>query len=802
MREKLPKYRMCDFHIHTPASKCFSKESGKDNNYAYHEIVYNFIESDLSIIAITDHNTCDGYYVLKPIFDAQIAARKMNGQKTILPGVEITCMGTHFLAIFSPSIKKESIQRFLSDCGLDTDDNNEESSADLVSPLVLCSLVKKYGGFIIIPHCDSTNGLLYNKFSSGDTVNMTIGGKSVQKILKHPAVLGLCYNSTAILQRLKDLLSQYGTTELKLLQSSDSHCYLDAENYSNICTSGTPMGTRKTWIKTPNVNYESLVSAFTNKSSVFYCCEPPKSDKLSILGISIANSFIDHKVEPQDKWSNLTFSDDLTCIIGPRGAGKTTILEYIQAIENSDNILPLYDGDLTEKDINLQRDLLHGHTPRDLDDITRKRRILARFSEVIQFYSNIDSDFAFYMMTDKDGHHKYHSFYFRGDSAVLCNSSNMHNFSGHAINLDCKYISQNNTNMMYINQREIEKISSVSDHFRNLILSLCERNYNINVSSCFLEIDALKSKIEGIARLIKQCIYQNKDESIYTTQIIDYFEKYINMTSKVENEINKGIEQLNLHNQGTLKIKHLYKYDMQAAESMVNGWVNDYCNNNPGFHISEANKESQRLLSYFSLASSPADCIPFYLFLNDPNKLSQFLGAEPSICERLCAITRRYIHDYEVIMRPDLLISYEFNVKDGIGSTPEYRNSDQLSYGQKAVCILSLIIKSSTAFGDRRPLLIDQPEDDLDNSYVYSTLVKQFLFVKAERQLIITTHNPNVLVGCESESILVLNSNGNSAKLTASGTIDKPSVREEVIKILEGNGNALRQRLQKYMLES
>ena len=62
--------------------------------------------------------------------------------------------------------------------------------------------------------------------------------------------------------------------------------------------------------------------------------------------------------------------------------------------------------------------------------------------------------------------------------------------------------------------------------------------------------------------------------------------------------------------------------------------------------------------------------------------------------------------------------------------------------GQKSVAMLLMIVTAAHDLGDNRPLIIDQPEDDLDNIYIYSSLVKEFRKIKNRRQLIFATHNP------------------------------------------------------------
>lgn len=82
------------------------------------------------------------------------------------------------------------------------------------------------------------------------------------------------------------------------------------------------------------------------------------------------------------------------------------------------------------------------------------------------------------------------------------------------------------------------------------------------------------------------------------------------------------------------------------------------------------------------------------------------------------------------------------------------------SPGQKSAVILAFILNSG-----ENPLIIDQPEYDLDNNLIYSLVVKSIRKMKSKRQIIIVTHNPNIPVLGDAEGIIVLERN-NQGKVT------------------------------------
>ena len=156
--------------------------------------------------------------------------------------------------------------------------------------------------------------------------------------------------------------------------------------------------------------------------------------------------------------------------------------------------------------------------------------------------------------------------------------------------------------------------------------------------------------------------------------------------------------------------------------------------------------------------------------------------------------------DYAPLL-PYPIVDFKLNVNYGIKTNEIYVDRNKLSFGQKTVGALLLIMHGATELGDMIPLIIDQPEDDLDNSYIYHMLVKQFCTVKENKQLLIATHNPNIPVCGESENIIVLASDGNNGWIECYGAIELSSVSKAVLRILEGDFDAFRRRAEVYGFE-
>lgn len=144
-------------------------------------------------------------------------------------------------------------------------------------------------------------------------------------------------------------------------------------------------------------------------------------------------------------------------------------------------------------------------------------------------------------------------------------------------------------------------------------------------------------------------------------------------------------------------------------------------------------------------------------------------------------------------------------------------NLSDMSPGKRSFVVLKLLLD----FSDKKcPILIDQPEDNLDNRAIYNELVKYVREKKKERQIILVTHNPNIVVGADSEEVIVANQNGKNAPNDRGikfqyvhGSLENTSaritddnepilyrcgIREHVCDILEGGENAFRDRENKY----
>jgi ABC-type lipoprotein export system ATPase subunit len=126
------------------------------------------------------------------------------------------------------------------------------------------------------------------------------------------------------------------------------------------------------------------------------------------------------------------------------------------------------------------------------------------------------------------------------------------------------------------------------------------------------------------------------------------------------------------------------------------------------------------------------------------------------------------------------------------------KNIDQISPGEKGTVLLAFYLALDKG---NCPLLIDQPEDNLDNQSVYSQLVPCILEAKKHRQIIVVTHNPNIAIACDSEMIIYSHIDKKTDYIEyVPGSIENPITKKHVIDILEGTEPAFVLRREKYNL--
>ncbi|MBU1874834.1 AAA family ATPase, partial [bacterium] len=130
---------------------------------------------------------------------------------------------------------------------------------------------------------------------------------------------------------------------------------------------------------------------------------------------------------------------------------------------------------------------------------------------------------------------------------------------------------------------------------------------------------------------------------------------------------------------------------------------------------------------------------------------------------------------------PDDLLVVFYSVQQNGKKIPVQQGSP----GQKTAALLAFLL----TYGEE-PLVLDQPEDDLDNHLIYDLIVAQLKEIKPNRQIIVVTHNANIVVNGDSENVLALEIKSGQTHKVCAGSLQKSSVRDEICRVMEGGEKA------------
>jgi len=131
-----------------------------------------------------------------------------------------------------------------------------------------------------------------------------------------------------------------------------------------------------------------------------------------------------------------------------------------------------------------------------------------------------------------------------------------------------------------------------------------------------------------------------------------------------------------------------------------------------------------------------------------------------------------------------LLVSFQ-----GAGKRKGFQPITQGSPGQRSAALLAFLLSHG-----QEPIVLDQPEDDLDNQLVYDLIVQQLRQIKGRRQVLVVTHNANIVVNGDAELVVALDVRGGRTLQVCVGGLQEQNVRDEICRVMEGGAVAFRER--------
>ena len=125
-----------------------------------------------------------------------------------------------------------------------------------------------------------------------------------------------------------------------------------------------------------------------------------------------------------------------------------------------------------------------------------------------------------------------------------------------------------------------------------------------------------------------------------------------------------------------------------------------------------------------------------------------------------------------------------------------FRSIQEGSPGQKTAALLAFLL----AYGED-PIILDQPEDDLDTQLLYDLIVTQLRDIKQRRQVIVVTHNANIVVNGDAELVISLEARNGETHQECVGSLQEKKVRDTICAVMEGGRKAFEQRYRRITLE-
>jgi hypothetical protein len=875
-------------------------------------------EVGLNVIGITDHNFIGKDYLKKLIERNRIVARMLGKEPLIIfPGFEVEIsqgLGVHLLCLFDCDTPLDAIDDMVTELGLP---KRKRIIGNTIAPLEknfnhVISFIqdhRDYPGVVIAAHPLAESGMLNDNFITEHfQKGMFTDPRLLAMEIPRP-VSDLSKGIQKIILGGDDCHEPWKRSRpIATVMSSD--CYsLNEDNKGYI-------GKRFTWIQFSNPSIDSLKQAFIDHRSRIRLQEHVPNEGLrygKIKSLKVKNVAF---LEDQE----IYFSPNLNCIIGGRGSGKSTILEYIrlctkssskyneqlsriqktlyndsslqvhfedqngltdifdysngdvtiptrEEIKNKDvifkslginiysqreitqmgqdspSLMPIIDqiaGEEFQKELRNEEEigekilsLIHeeirfeklkqekSEMEQELQELKRKwdaftsikefsekkkkvglsksfitkvhsdkNELISSLNQVVTVIDSISNSYGEYNLdTDKVIQHEYLSYIkkeFIKFLGILKNNieSSKASFLESILDITEKHPSWGILNSEYERiEKEFENACKAKGISEEEFEELKDIEQNINKK---------EQDIAQIENEIIQVLEKVKEKGALQDQLIDSWKKQHKLRQmKINNLLSiDTIPKVTVDDKEFpfLKIDIFYMGDKNHFMNIWNNFPHDGRNKlgrSWEFIGETLYKEFQDL----NKDSSPWET------------LQRWLDNQTTFPSELGNLYNDLTIHFNISYYEDWMKLKTIRVQDAInitlfrqdGSIAGSLLDNGLSDGQKNTAILTLLFTQGNG-----PIIIDQPEDELDSDFIYNELVPIIRKMKIKRQIIIVTHNPNLPVNGDAELIYALKTDGGRGKLRAEGGLDNPKVKRAILDIMEGSEEAFKRRSEKY----
>jgi len=738
---------------------------------SYMLIAHKLYSENIEVVVVTDHNTIAGYkklyFALDEYFKTYIKNNNDQNRKAIylLLGIEITCSDkNHVVGIFNDKTSSD-VQKFIDQFIYSAKDGTIETSLTIINEIT------NIGGIGYVAHINSSDFLGTGLYKQNLFSNKILGST----------------NLNTMSQILESHIYPFvNDKEFCILHEGDSH-FIEA------------IGRRNSWIKFSDFSFPAFKKALIDHDFSVYTDMPTTTDKF-IKGVYInpgKEGYLRGKNKEEDIFI-VDFSKDLNCIIGGRGTGKSTLLNIIDTIFSRTS-----------------------PTKQQLKFISDHKYIVVVFT-----YEGFDYLVRFVPQLDPDKKYYQRDFFLeKAFKEAIHNSNKQLVLADHWLEL-FKVEDQQSMEFVEITGEKRDEILNTVYRNRYSINNIIHRIDKGEVGEFVKEVifdgfpsQTLNHFLQDLKSINKKTIrkYLKEQFPIVITELKD-------RKNKVANEIDKFNEDY----------KDLIKVEFGNDHSIRHHYIDELL-----FNINREERINKTLLDWAGVESylyqmiRKIDFISFFELLVWQRfselerilQLSHFAKGGNSRTQRdifedyeevspqnianvYRSILKKFVSNFDNLhssLKSYFEVTESFNILFNVNSKEATPNQgvllkpiESLSLGQKVAAILTFIFKFGIHANDNTPLIIDQPEDNLDSQYIYKNLVSSLREIKNTRQVIIVTHNSTIVTNAVAEQVIVLNSDNKKGWLEYKGYQGNRRVTQLILQYLEGGEESFRHKIKTY----
>ncbi|GGE34456.1 Spaf_1101 family AAA-like ATPase [Streptococcus himalayensis] len=726
-------------------------------------VAQSLYNQGISTVVVSDHNTILGIKKLKKAIDL-LSDLSINKEKIkVISGLEISCADRVHVLVAFPEYKTQFIEKWLIDNLMNENEGTFKASLEVLDTFL------NQGFITYIAHINSSD-----VFNEGKHFSNAYKKKLFSS--KYANYMGVS-NSLKISQVQNFLSNINKALHPSFLLDNDSHCIEEHDR--------NPM-----WVKFSSRNYEQLKEALSEYDVSVELDNPRGNNNKVIRGLfipQIKNSFLLNN----NSDFVLKFSESLNCLIGGRGTGKSTILDLLQLIlsQNADS--------------------------------KQKFEFLTKHSRVYVLYEMFEKEYIveLNLPVPRQGEEIYDTYGVRTKSTTK--------FWFYSKLLKTKIKDSYLSIYEVLNSNQFKKVNKSEKY--DLVDKMFDNRYSVNQLVNIASDEKISDFLYNILSKDKEFAQYKFQCKIFSKSSITSIISLENIKlKKQENDLKSVIMPFNEYQADKLQIVYSQKLDYYIPENFENWFFPEGKNlNNPfqGYRITH-----REIVEYLSTIFLKRGFINFVNIMNSRELDQQFsienFSKNTELSNNISHIdlieidenniTKLFEKIYNLWDNSDnkLIQSYlndiynnceklslEFNINSKVtdgSKKPIFKIVSELSLGQKVVAMLDFILAYSEFTNDNRPLLIDQPEDNLDSRYIYNNLVKVLREVKYKRQIIIATHNATIVTNAMSDLVVLMDSDGEHGWVSQTGYPSEKRIKKYIVNYLEGGKESFEHKVKMY----